>query len=256
MKKLILLPAFAILLTLAGFKFQNSQPINIAVAANLKVAMDSIISVYKSAFPDEKIQATYGSSGNFYEQITNGAPFDIFYSADMNYPNKLRDNKIAISPVKLYAIGRLALWSKKIDPNTQQLNSILDASIKKIAIANPATAPYGARSVESLKFYKVYDKIKSKLVYGDNIAQTAQFVSFGAADIGIIALSEMLSPKMKKEGGKYFIIPENSHTPLEQGCVVLKHGKGNTTASKFYDYISSEKAIAILTYYGYSQKIK
>ncbi|CAN5385764.1 molybdate ABC transporter substrate-binding protein [soil metagenome] len=226
----------------------------IVVAANLKTAMDSIITIFKINNPGEQIQVNYGSSGKFYEQISNDAPFDVFFSADMNYPNKLKENKFAISPVKLYAIGRLALWSKKIDPNTQQMNSLLDAGIKKIAIANPVTAPYGARAVEAMKFYKVYDKVKTKLVYGENIAQTSQFVAFGAADIGIIALSEALSPSMKKEGGKYYLIPDNSHAPLEQGCVLLKHGKGNAVATKFYDYISSEKAISILSYYGYSQK--
>lgn len=256
MKKIFLLSAISIVFILEGFKNQNTQTISIAVAANLKVAMDSIISVYESQYPGEKIQAIYGSSGAFYEQITNGAPFDVFFSADMNYPNKLKDNKFAVSSVKLYAVGRLAIWSKKNDPNIQQMNSLLDLSINKIAIANPATAPYGAKAVESMKFYKVYDKIKSKLVYGENIAQTVQFVSFGAAEIGVISLSEALSTKIKKEGSRYFIIPENSHSPLEQGCVILKHGKENILAKKFYDFISSEQVIAILTYYGYSQKIK
>lgn len=254
MKKLSLL-LLACILVCASFKLQTAAKTNIVVAANLKTAMDSILIVYKLDYPNEEVQVTYGSSGKFYEQILNGGPFDIFFSADMNYPKKLKESRFAISPVKLYAVGRLALWSKKLDPNTQQMNTLTDASIKKIAIANPSTAPYGTRAVEAMKYYKVYDKVKDNLVYGENIAQCSQFVAFGAADIGIIALSEALSPLMKRKGGKYYIIPENSHAALEQGCVILKHGKGNTSATQFYNYISSEKAVNILTYFGYAQKI-
>lgn len=252
MKKIYLLVVIIITITVTAFTVQNNGKISIVVAANMKPAMDSIISVYKSQHPREHIQVIYGASGKFYEQIVNGAPFDIFYSADMNYPIKLRDNKIAISKVKLYAIGRLAMWSKKIDPNKNQMNTLTDASIHKVSIANPATAPYGAKAVESMKYYKVYDKVKPNLVYGENIAQAVQFVAFGAADVGIIALSECLSPNTKKEGGKYWVIPQESHKPLEQGCVILKQAKDNAAATKFYDFISSQTAKAILTYYGYS----
>lgn len=226
----------------------------VVVAANLKTAMDSIAKVYKQKNPADNIQISYGASGKFYEQIVNGAPFDVFFSADMSYPTKLKESHFGISAVKLYAIGRIAIWSKKIDPNTQKMNSLLDPKVKKISIANPVTAPYGAKAVESMKRTKIYNSVKSNLVYGENIAQAAQFVAFGAADIGIIALSDVLSPAMKKERGKYYVIPQENHAPLEQGCVVLKHGKGNATALRFYDYISSDKAKAILSYYGYSQK--
>lgn len=250
----ILLAAFTIVFS--AFKIQTAQPLSVVVASNLKPAMDSIISVFELQNPGAQIQVTYGASGKFYEQIMNGAPFDIFFSADMNYPNKLKVNKLTVSPVKLCAIGRLAIWSKKIDPATLQMNSLLDASVHKIAIANPATAPYGARAVESMKYYKEYEQVKSKLVFGESIAQTTQFVAFGAADIGILSLSEVLSPKMKKEGGRYYVIPESSHAPLEQGCVILKHGKDNASAVKFYNFISSSTAIGILNYYGYTQKEK
>ncbi|MEO6904662.1 MAG: molybdate ABC transporter substrate-binding protein [Bacteroidia bacterium] len=254
MKKFLKSISFATLFFIVTTSFVTEKKITLVVAANLKTAMDSIITCYKIDNPDEIIQVTYGASGKFYEQISNDAPFDIFFSADMNYPNKLKEKKIAISPVKLYAIGKLVLWSKRMDPNTQEMNTLLDASIKKISIANPTTAPYGAKAIEAVKYFKIYEKVKSKLVYGENISQTAQFVAFGAADIGFIALSDALSPAMKKEAGKYYVIPENSYSPLEQGCAVLKHGKGNSIATKFYDYISSEKAIHILTYYGYAQK--
>ncbi len=245
------------LLILSGFSIaQSGQKISIVAAANLKVALDSIASVFKIQNPNSDVEITYGASGKLFEQISNSAPFDIFFSADMEYPNKLKQKKLTVSDVKLYAIGQLVIWSKKTDPNEKQMNSLLNAGINKVSIANPATAPYGEKAVESMKYYKVYDKIQNKLVYGENITQAAQFVTFGAADIGITALSLALSPAMQKEGGKYYIIPEKSHQPLEQGCVILKHAIGNATAVKFYDFISSSTAIDILTYYGYTQKIK
>jgi molybdate transport system substrate-binding protein len=243
-----------IVVLLSTNPFLAQEKTTIVVAANLKTAMDSIAKVYQQKNPADNIQILYGASGKFYEQIANGAPFDVFFSADMGFPTKLKESRFAISTVKLYAIGRLAIWSKKIDPNIQKMNSLLDPKVKKISIANPVTAPYGTKAVESMKRNKIYNSVKNNLVYGENIAQAAQFVAFGAADIGIIALSDVLSPAMKKERGKYYIIPQESHTPLEQACVILKHGKGNATALKFYDYISSDKAKAILKYYGYSQK--
>jgi len=251
-KLLFNIVTLVILLAFSSTKAQ--QKITIVAAANLKVALDSINTVFKKQNPTIDSQITYGASGKLFEQISNSAPFDLFFSADMDYPNQLKEKKLTASEIKMYAIGKLAIWSKKTDPNKRKINSLLDANIAKIAIANPATAPYGEKAVESMKFYKVYDKIKAKLVFGENINQTAQFATTGAADIGIVALSLVLTPNMLKEGGKYYIIPEKSHSPLEQGCVILKHAQGNAGAVKFYNFISSKKAIAILKYYGYSTK--
>ncbi|HTB52162.1 MAG TPA: molybdate ABC transporter substrate-binding protein [Ferruginibacter sp.] len=241
---------------LASVTKAQATSITIAAAADLKPAMDSIIEAYKLQDPTADIQVTYGSSGKFFEQISNDAPFDIFFSADIDYPNKLKDKNFTISDIKTYGYGQLVLWSKKIDPNIKKMNSLLDTNIVKIAIANPAHAPYGARAVESLKFYNLYDKLQSKFVLGENISQTAQFVTTGAADIGLVALSLALSPNMQKEGGKYYIIPDNSHSPLQQAYVILKHAQGNATAVKFYTFISSATAINIFTKYGFSQSAK
>lgn len=230
------------------------QKITVVSAANLKVALDSITTTFKIQNPNINTQIIYGASGKLFEQISNAAPFDVFFSADMDYPNKLKEKNLTASKVKTYAIGKLAIWCKKTDPNRKKMNSLLDANIHKISIANPSTAPYGEKAVESMKYYKIYDKIKNKLVFGENITQAAQFATSGASDIGIVALSLALSPNMQKEGGKYYIIPEKSHEPLEQGCVILKHGQGNPGATKFYNFISSKKAAAILKYYGYSIK--
>lgn len=250
------LPFLIVLILLSFSTTKAQQKITIVAAANLKVALDSINTVFKIQNPNIDTQITYGASGKLFEQISNGAPFDLFFSADMDYPNQLKEKKLTSSEIKMYAIGKLAIWSKKTDPNKRKINVLLDANIKKIAIANPATAPYGEKAVESLKFYKVYDKVKSKLVFGESITQTAQFATTGAADIGIIALSLVLTPNMQKEGGKYYIIPQKSHSILEQGCVLLKRAQENAGAIKFYNFISSKKAAAILKYYGYDTKAK
>ncbi|WP_456312279.1 molybdate ABC transporter substrate-binding protein [Pseudomonas shirazensis] len=245
-----------LLLLLVFGTVQAQQKITIVAAANLKIALDSINTVFKIQNPAINSQVTYGASGKLFEQISNSAPFDLFFSADMDYPKKLEEKKMTASKIKMYATGKLVIWSKKTDPNKTKINSLLGKDIRKIAIGNPATAPYGEKAVESLKFYKLYNKVKNKLVFGENITQATQFITTGNADIGITALSLVLTPNMKKEGGKYYIIPQKSHTPLEQGCVLLKNAKGNANAVKFYNFISSKKAVAILKYYGYDTNTK
>lgn len=247
---------FTLLLAVTVNNIQAQQKIIIAAASDLKFALDSIIDVYQKQNPGNKIYVTYGSSGKFFEQIQYNAPFDIYFSADINYPKKLKERGLTLSDVKTYGIGRIVVWSKKIDPNKKGMNSFLDPEIKKIAVANPTHAPYGARAKESLEYFEIYDKMKNKLVYGENISQTTQFVTTGAADIGIVALSLALSPNVQKEGGKYFIIPENTHVQLEQGYVILKHAQGKEMATNFYDFISSPTAVKILTHFGFKQKTK
>lgn len=223
----------------------------IAAAADLRFAMDSLIKIFQQDNPGQSIKAVYGSSGNFFEQISNSAPFDLFFSADIDYPRKLQEQGKTLSAVTPYATGQIVLWSKKLDPALAKMNSLTLPSVTKIAIANPAHAPYGKRAVESLTYYKLYDGIKDKLVMGENISQTAQFAQIGAADIGIIALSLALSPAMQQDGGKYWLIPAASHQPLQQGFVLLQHARDNTGAKKFSDFMGSGKAALILRYFGF-----
>lgn len=232
----------------------QTQKVSIAAASDLKFALDAVILVYQKKYPSEKIEVTYGSSGKFFEQIQYDAPFDVYFSADVSYPQKLKEQGLTISEVKTYGIGRIVIWSKKIDPTIEKMNSLLNPNLNKIAIANPEHAPYGERAKESMMYYKIYDKVKNKFVYGENISQTAQFVQLGAADIGIVALSLALSPTMQKESGNYYVIPEESHKPLEQGYVILKHAKNNPNAAKFYDFMKTPKAIAIIKHFGFTQK--
>ncbi len=231
----------------------QSTEVLIAAAADLKFAMDSVVAVFSRTNPGFTIKVVYGSSGNFFQQISNSAPFDLFFSADIDYPRQLQQQHKTLSAVKLYGTGQLVLWSKVLDPNQEKMNSLLNSAVKKIAIANPAHAPYGKRGEESLHYYKLYDKIKDKLVIGENIAQTAQYAQSGAADIGIIALSLALSPAMQQAGGKYWLIPADSHQPLQQGYALLPHAKGNAGAEKFADFFSSAAAAAVLKNFGFGQ---
>ena len=166
----------------------------------------------------------------------------------------LRKKGIAVSEVYAYGVGRIVIWSAVIDPNKGKIKSLQDKMVNKIAIANPQHAPYGRRAEEALKYYNVYEKVKSKLVYGENISQAAQFVTVGAADAGIIALSLALSPAMKKLNGHYYVIPEDAHKPLEQGFVILKKAEQNPVAIAFRDFVMSTEAAKILDYFGFIKK--
>jgi len=241
-----------VLATFAAQAYSQQKKILIAAASDLKFALDSIADVFKKNNLGT-VEITYGSSGKFFEQLSNGAPFDIFFSADISYPKQLQEKKLTLSEFYPYGVGRIVLWSKKIDPEKEGMNSLLQSSIKKIAIANPEHAPYGKRAEEALVHYKILETVKEKLVFGENISQTAQFVTTGAADIGIVALSLALSPNMKKENGKYFLIPENSHKPLVQGVALMRHAEGNDLANVFLQFVKSETATTILQHFGFTK---
>lgn len=222
----------------------------VAAASDLKFALDSVITQFNQTNTG-KVEVTYGSSGKLSEQISKGAPFDLFFSADISYPEELKRRGKTVSEIYPYAKGRIVIWSKKIDPLKTGMQSLLDPSIRKIAIANPLHAPYGKRSMESIGFYRLI--LSNKLVYGENITQTAQFISTGAADIGIIALSLALSPNMMRERGTYFLIPEESHQPLIQGMVITAYGKDKPLATGFFEYMKGDVSHAVLTHFGFSR---
>lgn len=230
-----------------------SSDVVIAAAADLKFAMDSLIAIFSKQNPGINVRVTYGSSGNFFQQIVNGAPFDLFFSADVDYPRQLQQQGKTLSDVRIYGTGQLVLWSKTIDPSIDKMNTLLDNAVKKIAIANPAHAPYGQRAAESLHYYGLTEKVKDRLVIGENIAATAQYALTGAADVGIIALSLALSPTMQQAGGKYWLIPANSHQPLQQGFTLLSHAEDNTGAQQFVTFFTSPAAASILRTFGFGQ---
>jgi molybdate transport system substrate-binding protein len=231
---------------------QERTKVFIAAASDLKFALDAIVEKFERNHQDLQLEVTYGSSGKLYEQITHSAPFDLFFSADISYPQQLRAKGLSLSKVYSYGTGRIVLWSNKVDPSIKKMNLLLDPEIRKIAIANPTHAPYGKRAEEALKHYGLYSKVSAKLVFGENISQTAQFITTGAADIGIIALSLAMSPAMKELHGMYYLIPEDSHQPLVQGFVVLTHAKENKGAAAFRDYVLTQEVRDMLSDFGFA----
>jgi molybdate transport system substrate-binding protein len=226
------------------------EKITIAAAADLKFAMDEIIVSFRASHPGDEINVIYGSSGNFHTQIEQGAPFDIFFSADVGFAKELREKGLAATEPKLYAVGRIVLWSAVRDASKMSLKDLDDPRIRKIAIANPKHAPYGQRAEEMLRAIGLWDKVQGKLVFGENIAQTAQYVETGAAEIGIIALSLAVNQELARRGG-YALIPDNLHSPLEQAYVVTKHGGENALAKIFVQYMATPDARRIMVNYGF-----
>jgi molybdate transport system substrate-binding protein len=230
--------------------FASAETITIAAAADLKFAMDEIIVSYKRQEPDARIDVVYGSSGNFNAQIRQGAPFDLYFSADISYPRELAQAGWAASPVMPYAVGRLVLWSMNIDLNEQSLESLQQLSVRRFAIANPRHAPYGKRAEETLRALGVWATFEDRMVYGENIAQTAQFVQTGNAELGLVALSLVLSPELKGKGS-WVLVPEELHEPLEQGYIITRRAAGSAQARVFADFMQGEYARAILSTYGF-----
>ncbi|HEY2462031.1 MAG TPA: molybdate ABC transporter substrate-binding protein [Candidatus Acidoferrum sp.] len=248
-----LLAAALFLLTFFIPRAVLAQEVRIAAAADLKFAMTDLAAQYEKQ-SHQKIDVTYGSSGNFLAQIQNGAPFDIFFSADMDYPKQLQASGLA-EPGTLYpyAVGQIVIWTppnSSLDVRSQGWKALLDPQIQKIAIANPAHAPYGRAAVAALRKAGIYDQVAAKLVYGENISQAAQFVQSGNAQAGIIAMSLAVSPAMSP--GNRWEIPAGTHPPIEQAAIVLKTAKNKSAALAFMDFIKSSSARATLIKYGFT----
>lgn len=239
-----------LVLLLAWAPLAQAEKITIAAAADLKFALDELLVDFKQAHPNDEVEVIYGSSGKFYTQIQQGAPFDVYFSADIEFPQRLAKAGFAASEVKPHALGRIVLWSATQDASQMSLASLSDPAIKRIAIANPKHAPYGKRAVEALKQSGLWDKLEPKLVYGENIAHTAQFVQSGNAQVGIIALALALSPELARKGG-YWLIPDELHAPLEQGFIITKRAEKNELAQQFATYMSSKPARQVMTRYGF-----
>ncbi len=238
-------------ITLIGLSL-NASTINIAVAANVSYAINDLKKEFNKKYPDTKVRITLGSSGKLTAQITHGAPYEIFMSANMKYPNALYKNELAITKPKIYAQGSLAYLSNKKQDFSKGIKLLEDKKYRKIAIANPKTAPYGIATVEALKNAKIYTSIKSKLIYGESISQTVSY-AVRATDIGIIAKSSLYSDKMKqfKKDINWKEVNTKLYTPINQGIVILKNAKDKKEVKAFYDFIFSDKAKEIFKTYGY-----
>ena len=226
--------------------------ITIAVAANVSYAIDELKAEFAKSNPDTKVRVTLGGSGKLTAQIKNGAPYGLFMSANMKYPQALYDDKMAITKPVVYAQGALAYLSVKKLDFSKGIALLRDEKIEKIAVANPKTAPYGKAAEEAMKNAKIYDDVKSKFVYGESISQTVSYAVI-AADIGIIAKSSLYSSKMAeyKENVNWASVDPALYTPIKQGIVLLKYGEENKEYRAFYDFILSDKAKVILKKYGY-----
>jgi len=229
-----------------------AQEITVAAAADLQFAMQDIATRFQKE-TGKTVKLTYGSSGNFFQQIQNGAPFDIFFSANLDYAKKL-DAAGLTEPGSYYqyAKGKIVIWvpkESKLDL-TPGLKAFLDPSVKKIAVANPQHAPYGQAAVAAMQNQNVYEKVKDRFVLGENISQTASFVVSGSADVGIVALSLALSPNMKDKG-RYVEVPADEYPPIEQACVILGSSKNKETARQFMAFINTSAIADVLRSYGF-----
>jgi molybdate transport system substrate-binding protein len=229
-----------------------SDKIVVATAANVQYVMKEIQKEFEKE-TGEEIQIVVGSSGKLTAQIREGAPFDVFVSADTKYPQEIFKNGGSDEEPKIYATGSLVLWTKDI-PETELSTDILSTEkVKKIAVPNPRNAPYGEAAIEVLKAQNLFGKTEKKLVYGESIAQTAQYISTGSVEAGFNALSIVLSPEMKNKG-HYIIIDSTLHKPIQQAAILLKHSNASPkkeSSQKFYNFLYSNKAKQIFKKYGY-----
>lgn len=225
--------------------------LTVAVAANVQYAFDDIRAAFRKETGHE-LKPVYNSSGKFAAQIMNGAPFDVFLSADMEYPEKLHEAGFAATAPKVYAYGALVLWTMKDIDLTDWRTVLAGSAITKIAVANPKTAPYGRETMKALAQLGLAGTLQPRLVFGESISQTNQYIHSRVADAGFTAKSVVLSPEMQGQG-KWIDLPEASYQPIAQGIVVLKHGRQNNPelAQQFHDFVLSAKARPILERYGY-----
>jgi molybdate transport system substrate-binding protein len=244
---------FALVGLLLSAPAARAQVIRVAAASDLQFAMDDLASRYQKQ-TGQQISVTYGSSGNFYAQIQSGAPFDVFFSADILYAQKLIDAHLADpKSLVMYARGQIVLWA----PGDAHLNlsqagfaGLRDSRVQKIAIANPEHAPYGRAAVAALQHAGLYEELKSKLVYGENISQAAQFAQSGSAQVGILALSLALSPNMKS--GDRWLIPAELYPPLDQAAVLLDASANKTGARAFLAFVNSDAGHEVLSQHGFT----
>ena len=241
--------ALSILLGLATL---NAGEITIAVSANVSYAIEALKKEFNVLHPETKVQVILGSSGKLTAQIKHGAPYGLFMSANMKYPEALYSEEMAVTQPVVYAQGALAFLSQKERNFDANMTVLRSKDINKIAIANPQTAPYGVAAAEALKNAGVYEELKEKFVYGESISQTVAYATT-AADIGIIAKSSLYSPQMShfKESIHWSDINETLYTPIDQGMVILKKAEGNTEVKAFYDFMLSPKAKEVLKHFGY-----
>ncbi len=241
-------------LALAAPVFSAPGKLTVAAAADLQFALADLAREFRRAHPDVDLQTIFGSSGNFFAEIGNQAPFDLFLSADSEYPRKLIEEKLAVpDSLFVYGTGHLVLWTAKdspLDLPRLEMRALEAPSVKHIAIANPQHAPYGRAAEAALRASGLYDRVAPKLVLGENIAQAFQFVQSGTARIGIVALALALAPAAREQG-RYWEIPQTAYPRMEQAGVILSHAKSPDAAREFRAFLMSDAARRTLKNYGF-----
>lgn len=227
----------------------RAQHLRIAVAANAQFVAKALAVEFKRETGIEA-QLVVGASGKFTTQIEQGAPFDVFLSADLKYPQELYSKYLTTAPAKEYAYGKLVLWSLKEVNISKGLHALNSTAINKVAIANPQLAPYGEAALQALTRLKLLAQVQPKIVYGESIAQVNQYLLTGATDAALTAKSVVLDPAMAGKG-KWVEVPANLYKPIAQGVVLLKTAASNTQAKQFYNFIFSNQARQIFKRYGY-----
>lgn len=242
-----------VLLVLCAVSPVSAEEIAVAAASDLNFAIKEVIGEFEKQ-TGHRVKLSLGSSGNFYAQLQQGAPFDLYFSADIGYPKKLEEAGLTVpGSLYRYAVGRVVLWAPKTSSLdvAKGLTVLREPTIKKIAIANPKHAPYGRAAVAAMEHAQVYADVKDRLVLGENISQAAQFIESGACDVGIIALSLAMAPAMKS-AGHYWQIPAEAHPPLEQGAAILKQSKHQELARTFLGFLQGPQGQEIMIRYGFT----
>jgi len=230
-----------------------TRTVSIAAAANLIYVLEELNSTFHAIAPDITVTTATGASGTFVAQIKNGAPYDLFLSADLDYPHALivagQADARTLTP---FATGRLVLWTTHSDlPLTDLTATVRDPRVKKIALAQPTTAPYGRAAQEALALLNLWHETQPKIVFGENITQTTQFIESGHADAGFVALSLVLAPNLKNRG-RWIEVPAALYAPLTQGAILTTRGAANPAAERYLAFLQSVTARAILARYGYA----
>ncbi len=242
---------FVSLLLTNSINVLAAEPLAVAVAANVKFVFDELRDEFKKSTGIEA-NGMFASSGKINAQIKSGAPFDVFMSADMEFPESLYKEGLAVAPPQVYARGVLVLWTLHPYDMSQGMKVLTNTDVKKIAMANPKLAPYGREAIRALDFYKLRATVEPKLIYGESIGQVNQYIDTRAVEIGFTAKSVVLAPQMQGRG-KWLEVPKDSYRPIDQGIVILKHGAETNadSAKRFMEFMTSPKARTILEKFGY-----
>ncbi|MBC3205214.1 molybdate ABC transporter substrate-binding protein [Pseudomonas sp. SWRI111] len=249
---MILRACLASLLSMFTVAAVQADEVQVAVAANFTAPIQAIAADFEKA-TGHKLIAAYGATGQFYTQIKNGAPFEVFLAADDSTPQKLEAEGETVKGSRFtYAIGTLALWSAKAGYVDAKGEVLADNPFQHLAIANPKTAPYGLAATQVLDKLKLTEATRAKIVEGQNITQAYQFVSTGNAELGFVALSQIYKDG-KVSGGSAWIVPADLHQPIRQDAVILNKGKDNPAAKALVDYLKGAKATALIQSFGYQR---